>query len=1307
MAIAGSLEIQMFAGIARLTSDMNQAKGVVTSAGRHIEGAVSTMKTALASLGLGFGLGALITLTDQYTKFTAQLRLATSGTAAYGNAMKDVRRIATDAQSDLAATGVLYARIARGTEELRLSQRKLADITETVSLALKASGATTAEAASAMLQLSQAFGSGVLRGQEFNAVNEAAPRLMKALADGMGVAVGGLRKMAEEGKITSKVMAESLPKALEELRKEAASVQTIAGAFQVLKNNVMEFVGENAKASGSVAVISGLIGTLANNLTLLAGAVLSIAASKFVTWLTSGTVAMYASIVANRAEAAATLLSAQAKVASTGAVEFHRNARVAEAAALIASTRGMAALTLVTTALLPAQAAATRAAAAHASALTALSVAQKAASITSVAASTALGLLGGPIGWITLALGLGATAWSVWGNKADDAINKANRISGGKIGRPETWEEYTRRMAPIWAAADAAAEEAARKKSKSDLEKYLKEMEALRVKSETERLLAREQQLEDEGTLIREAFFANKKIQDDARAEGAKSDIDAWAAKWEAWQELERQIGQLRLKGIKDITKADMDAAKKAADFRKDQEKEITRGLTDALMRGFDSGKGFARNFWDSMIAMAKTVVLRPIIEGVLNSAVSGAASGAAGSSVGSSLATSAAGSYLFGSTAAAGVPVTSTVGAVASGAMYTGAGSTGLTGTATGALGAMGPVGWIALAAVAAYAIWNSNEKEEIRNPWASITTSGAGGPAGTLAITQMDLAGGDDPRQWEAINAWLDQLPDKVKLAVDNLGMVFEPGTTSGRAWAAFEAQIGVTASALGLTTEEMRHLWPIAERVAYETALVNQRHEMEIALMEASGNAAGALAAKRADELAAMDESLRPLQQAINAANDLAVAQTAAAQAQEEATRVANEAAEAANELARTNQGWQDQLDVLTGARTQQQVDRANTLAAATDATTKALIAQVFAQQDLSEAAKAVTSSVGGSGLTDQLVAAQEAWMASGKTDLTARATIYALQDQINKANAASGISAATQANSSIYTERKKLQDQLDDLTMTKIELLEKERNAIHASNRALWDQVQAATAAKEAAAAAAAAQKTYLESMVNFGKSIKDFLHSLDIGSTSTIKQQFDAAQKQYLDDLGVARSGTGKAQADAYLRLANDAQTYIDKAQQMYASGDTTQAIINQIKSELGGLDAVTKYDENLAALQTLTDAINGLNATLQVGIVPGFASGGNFGGGMRLIGEHGPELEMTGPSRIYSASQTQSMLSGAAGNDAVVKKLEGLEATVARLLERIAHGQSTHINVTAKSGEKIAKATTDAAWRQEVKPGLK
>lgn len=425
---AGALFIEMSANVARLSKDMSEARSVVAGTTAKIESAVASAKAALASLGLGIGLSQVIALADSYTKFTAQLKLASSGNREYAQSLDDVRRIATLAQAELQGTGVLYARIKNATAELGLSQQKVANITETVTLALKASGATTAESASAMLQLSQAFGSGVLRGQEFNAVNEAAPRLMKALADGIGVPVGQLRAMAEAGKITSEVMAGALPRALEDLRKEAAQVQTIGGAFTVLKNSVMEYAGATVQANGSVAVMTGALTALANNLQLVINLLLTMTAVKFANWLTAGVAGLYAQVTASQAAAAATLAKAQANVTATTTEIALTTARMAELRASVLATEGTVALAIVTNGLIPMQARAAVAAEAHAVALVGLAAAQRGASVAISAGSAVMGILGGPIGLIITALGVAATAWAFFGKSAEDA-NKQVLVS--------------------------------------------------------------------------------------------------------------------------------------------------------------------------------------------------------------------------------------------------------------------------------------------------------------------------------------------------------------------------------------------------------------------------------------------------------------------------------------------------------------------------------------------------------------------------------------------------------------------------------------------------------------------------------------------------------------------------------------------------------------------------------------------------------------------------------------------------------------------------------------------------------------
>ena len=458
--IIGDMEIRLRADIARLQRDMDQARRVVNDTASGVGRAADAMKSALAGIGLGIGLGAIARMADEYAKFTAQLRLATSSQREYATAMADVRSIANTAQQDLAAIGVLYARIANGTRELGVAQKQVASITETVNLALKVSGATAAESASAQLQLSQAFASGTLRGEEFNAVNEAAPRLMKALADGMGMPIGALKAMASNGEITSKIMADVLPAALGKLREEAKQVQTIGGALTVLKNSTLELVGAQAQASGAVAVINAGLDVLSRNIGTVAGAVTTLIAAKLGSSMAAWAVDTYRSVAANNALAASTLAAAvrtteasaaiagarlaeaQAAAVASGAAATLATARVAELRTAILAAEGEVALALALNGLIPAEARATALSEAHAIAVTAETAAAARFTVATGAATVALnaqtaaagftaramgvlrgamGFFGGPIGVIITLLGAAALAWSHFSDKAKES----------------------------------------------------------------------------------------------------------------------------------------------------------------------------------------------------------------------------------------------------------------------------------------------------------------------------------------------------------------------------------------------------------------------------------------------------------------------------------------------------------------------------------------------------------------------------------------------------------------------------------------------------------------------------------------------------------------------------------------------------------------------------------------------------------------------------------------------------------------------------------------------------------------------
>ena len=404
-----------------LIEQLQAAEEAASNAGSSVSG----FSAALASVASGATVAAIAQLSDEYGAYLGQLKLATSGQAEFANAQAATRRIAATAQSDLSATGALYASITKGTRDLGIAQRQVADITEVVSLGLKVSNASAQASASAIYQLTQAFGMGVLRGEEFNAVNEASPRLMQALADGIGVPVGALRAMAEQGALTTDVLANALPRALATLRTEAKSVESIGGAVTVLKNNLLELVGSTAQSNGAVSVLSGSIGLLADNLVLVGGVVATGALAKLGSMFGVAATKAYENVAASRALAAANLATANTNVAATAAASATAAARVNELRAAVLAAEGNAALAIATNGLIPAQARAAAAAAAHTAALTAQAAAARAASVSITAARGALALVGGPVGAVITVLGLAATAWAVWGNEAEKANDKA------------------------------------------------------------------------------------------------------------------------------------------------------------------------------------------------------------------------------------------------------------------------------------------------------------------------------------------------------------------------------------------------------------------------------------------------------------------------------------------------------------------------------------------------------------------------------------------------------------------------------------------------------------------------------------------------------------------------------------------------------------------------------------------------------------------------------------------------------------------------------------------------------------------
>ena len=234
------------------------------AAGGPGAGALLAVRGVMATtgvVGLAIGVaGALVVktaqeigkATDPIKAMDAQLKNSTSTTEEYNRAQTELLRIAEETQTPLATNVALYARMSPALKEAGRSQTEALGVIEAVGLTLKISGATAEESAGAILQFSQALGSGVLRGDEFNSVAEQSPRLMRALAEGMKVPTSALRDLAAQGLLTADVIVDALTKQLPSLRQEATGFgNTYAGAMQNMGTASQQVVKQLDEMTGA------------------------------------------------------------------------------------------------------------------------------------------------------------------------------------------------------------------------------------------------------------------------------------------------------------------------------------------------------------------------------------------------------------------------------------------------------------------------------------------------------------------------------------------------------------------------------------------------------------------------------------------------------------------------------------------------------------------------------------------------------------------------------------------------------------------------------------------------------------------------------------------------------------------------------------------------------------------------------------------------------------------------------------------------------------------------------------------------
>lgn len=209
----------------------------------------------------------IVQIADAWNMMSARLKLATAGSREYTVAQKELFAIAQRIGVPIQETATLYGKLQQAVRMLGGEQQDALSLTESISQALRISGASATEAQSSLLQFGQALASGVLRGEEFNSVVENSPRLAKALADGLNVPIGRLRKLAEEGRLTADVVVNALMSQKDKLAAEYAQLpMTVSQAFTRLSNAFGQWVSKLDESTGFTKKLAEALTWLSENL---------------------------------------------------------------------------------------------------------------------------------------------------------------------------------------------------------------------------------------------------------------------------------------------------------------------------------------------------------------------------------------------------------------------------------------------------------------------------------------------------------------------------------------------------------------------------------------------------------------------------------------------------------------------------------------------------------------------------------------------------------------------------------------------------------------------------------------------------------------------------------------------------------------------------------------------------------------------------------------------------------------------------------------------------------------------------------
>lgn len=240
--------------LARMGAQLEEVENQTRRTGGAAESMKSKFMHAAAAVGAALSIKNIIGLADAMTQTEARLNLITGDLEKTAALQDQIMASANRSRASYQSTADAVAKMGIMAKDAFNNTDELVAFTELINKQFTIAGASVAGQEAAMMQLTQAMASGVLRGEELNSIFEQAPTIIQTIADHLGVSVGEIRTMAAEGQITAQVVKDAMLSSADEINAQfSAMPYTFSQVWTMMQNILLEAFGPLIQVIGAGA----------------------------------------------------------------------------------------------------------------------------------------------------------------------------------------------------------------------------------------------------------------------------------------------------------------------------------------------------------------------------------------------------------------------------------------------------------------------------------------------------------------------------------------------------------------------------------------------------------------------------------------------------------------------------------------------------------------------------------------------------------------------------------------------------------------------------------------------------------------------------------------------------------------------------------------------------------------------------------------------------------------------------------------------------------------------------------------------